>query len=190
MSDGERTSAGPADGGRSTVSAQCSEPIRRVTAWCAVGAWAAFIFFMSAHTGSDLSTGALAAVKQWAEGLLNSVFGYHQDPFSPLCHFAEYLVLGALLANALGVHRSRARAFALALALASVYGATDEIHQLFVPGRMCDPLDWAVDTAGAAAGAAAMVLAACKRVSRHRAASGPGAAHTDGGAPIGQGKNS
>lgn len=190
MSDRERTSAGSADEGGGAAFPQRGEASRRVAALCAVGVWAAFIFFMSAHTGSDLSTGALAAVKQWAEGLLNSVFGYHQDPFSPLCHFAEYLVLGALLANALGAQRSRACAFALALALASVYGATDEIHQLFVPGRMCDPLDWAVDTAGAAAGAAAMVLAACLRASRHHAPSGPGAAHTDGGAPIGQGKNS
>jgi len=32
---------------------------------------------------------------------------------------------------------------------ASFYGAFDEIHQYFVPNRLCDPLDWAADTAGA-----------------------------------------
>jgi VanZ family protein len=38
---------------------------------------------------------------------------------------------------------------------ASVYGATDELHQRFVQGRDCSVGDWAADTAGAAATAAA-----------------------------------
>ncbi len=29
---------------------------------------------------------------------------------------------------------------------------TDELHQLFVAGRHCDPVDWLVDTLGAAVG--------------------------------------
>ena len=41
----------------------------------------------------------------------------------------------------------------LAIVVASAYGVTDEFHQLFVPGRACDPVDWMVDTAGAALGA-------------------------------------
>lgn len=40
-----------------------------------------------------------------------------------------------------------------AVALASLYGVTDELHQLFVPGRMCDPADWLTDTLGATLGA-------------------------------------
>ena len=31
----------------------------------------------------------------------------------------------------------------------SLYAATDELHQLFVPGRNCDVLDWLADSAGA-----------------------------------------
>lgn len=34
----------------------------------------------------------------------------------------------------------------------SVYGALDEVHQLFIAGRDGSPSDWAFDTAGAAAG--------------------------------------
>jgi VanZ family protein len=41
-----------------------------------------------------------------------------------------------------------------------VYGATDEIHQRFVEGRMADAADWAADTAGAALAIAAVRLLA------------------------------
>ena len=42
------------------------------------------------------------------------------------------------------------RGAAWALLAASAYGATDEFHQLFVPGRSCDVFDWLADTTGAA----------------------------------------
>ena len=41
----------------------------------------------------------------------------------------------------------------LAMALASLYGISDEFHQIFVPQRSCDPADWAVDTIAALIGA-------------------------------------
>ena len=37
------------------------------------------------------------------------------------------------------------------------YAVTDEIHQAFVPGRACAPMDVLIDSAGAATGAALMV---------------------------------
>jgi VanZ family protein len=41
---------------------------------------------------------------------------------------------------------------AAAVALAALYGATDEFHQCFVPGRTADVLDWLADFIGAAIG--------------------------------------
>jgi len=38
----------------------------------------------------------------------------------------------------------------LALGISVLYGASDEFHQSFVPGRDASVLDWLVDTAGAA----------------------------------------
>lgn len=126
--------------------------------WLLVVAWAAVIFFMSAHTGQALSSGFFGMVKEWAEGLLNSIFGYHEDPLSPICHFMEYLVLGVLLCNALGCHTRATKAVVLAVICASAYGITDEFHQIFVDGRVCDPLDWATDTAGAVLGSTMWLL--------------------------------
>ncbi len=40
-----------------------------------------------------------------------------------------------------------------AFLVASAYAVTDEWHQSFVEGRTASPIDWAVDTAGAAAAA-------------------------------------
>jgi VanZ family protein len=44
---------------------------------------------------------------------------------------------------------------AAAAGVASAYGATDEWHQSFVPGRSADIHDWFADTAGALIGGAA-----------------------------------
>ena len=37
-------------------------------------------------------------------------------------------------------------------AVGAIYSVTDEIHQMFVPGRACAPLDMLIDSAGVAAG--------------------------------------
>jgi len=97
----------------------------RVIAYLAAVAWMGVIFILSSVPGSQIPG-------RWG----------------PLGHFGEYAILGALLLVALGLPK---HAIAAA-ALASVYGVTDEIHQLFVPGRHADPVDWLVDTLGAIAG--------------------------------------
>ncbi len=72
-----------------------------------------------------------------------------------ILHGIEYASLAALVRVALGATRLGARrAFLAAVVAASLYGASDEFHQWFVPGRSCDVRDWLADTAGALAGAA------------------------------------
>jgi VanZ family protein len=68
-----------------------------------------------------------------------------------IAHGAEFGLLGALTLRWLGNAP-------IALVATSAYAATDEVHQLFVRGRSGSPIDWAIDTAGAAIGVGAYLL--------------------------------
>ena len=70
-----------------------------------------------------------------------------------LVHFAEYALLCFLWWRALKEVTNPRRAALLAFVLASAYAVTDEFHQTFVEGRHGNPLDWLIDSAGAAAAA-------------------------------------
>lgn len=89
-----------------------------------------------------------------------------------IAHFGAYAVLGALIAYALGAGGWRPW---LAALLAALYGATDEWHQSWVPGRAAEVADWVADCAGAITGA--MLHSRFARTPRidpiHRAGDGP-----------------
>jgi VanZ family protein len=101
------------------------------------------IFYMSSKTG----------VTVWS-------------PMTYVAHFAEYLVLGALLCVALRTSTPMrpSTTLAVALVIASLYGVSDEIHQAFVPTRQPDVLDWFIDTLGASAACGLWALVGRKRV--------------------------
>lgn len=63
-------------------------------------------------------------------------------------HAGVYGVLGVLLMFAMRWPTGRRRL--LVIALCTLYGITDELHQVFVPGRSADPLDLLADAVGAA----------------------------------------
>ena len=71
-------------------------------------------------------------------------------------HMAAYAGLGVLTARALGkgLRDISWRAVLGAIVIATLYGMSDEYHQLFVPGRSFDYLDIAADAFGSVAGAA------------------------------------
>ena len=77
-----------------------------------------------------------------------------------LLHLMEYGGLAFLLARALvGDGRSWRAALVGATLLASAYGATDEYHQSFVPGRDSSARDWSADSLGAIVGVSAYAAA-------------------------------
>ncbi len=116
--------------------------MRRLVPWIPAAAYAAVIFWLSSQSRP-------------LPFLPSPIFD-----FDKLLHAVEYAVLGALLFRALRLSGLPPRhALLLAFALASLYGASDEWHQSFVPERSSDPWDWASDSAGGAAGAAAAWVA-------------------------------
>jgi VanZ family protein len=97
---------------------------------------------------------------------LNSGLGTLDLVLRKAAHFAEYALLCALWWRPLRTLMGARRAALLALAFASAYAALDEYHQTFVEGRSGSPVDWLIDTSGAAL--AAYLLAT--RPARRRAA--------------------
>jgi VanZ family protein len=76
--------------------------------------------------------------------------------FDKLQHLIAYLALAAVAAWWFPLKQRREHPLRTLLALvciASVYGAVDEVHQYFVPGRDCNVWDWIADTLGAVLGA-------------------------------------
>jgi VanZ family protein len=69
-------------------------------------------------------------------------------------HLAMYAGLAWLTARALPAGAMPRRALGVAAAV-SAFGAFDEWHQRYIPGRAAGVHDWAADTAGGALGAAA-----------------------------------
>lgn len=68
-------------------------------------------------------------------------------------HFLAYAGLGLLLAALLPLFGARdGRASWGALAIVIVYGAFDELGQVFVPGRTVELADWLANVAGAVTG--------------------------------------
>jgi VanZ family protein len=76
-------------------------------------------------------------------------------------HFAAYAGLGLVTLRATtggAIVGLRAAPAVTAWAIAAFYGATDEYHQSFVPGRTSDLTDLAADALGAAVAVAAAWL--------------------------------
>ena len=75
-------------------------------------------------------------------------------------HFTIYFVLGLTFVRALAGGRWSGvtlRVAMLSLVLVSLYGASDEFHQSFVPGRDSSVYDWTADTIGGFTAAAGLL---------------------------------
>jgi VanZ family protein len=76
-----------------------------------------------------------------------------------ILHAGAYAVMSALVTWAMARGRLReatGRALLAGVLVAVAYGATDEWHQAFVPGRHADVFDLIADAAGALAAAGAI----------------------------------
>jgi VanZ family protein len=119
-------------------------PLRRLDLWLPPVLLMGLIFFFSAQPSLDSGLGWVDTVGR------------------KLVHFGEYALLCFLWWRPLRTGMPARRAAVLALVLSGLYAATDELHQSLVEGRHGTPVDWAIDTAGAAV--AAYALGARRRV--------------------------
>ncbi len=63
------------------------------------------------------------------------------SPYSSTFHFFLYFFYGISILLAIGKFR-------YSYTFGVVYALSDELHQYFVPGRTCDPMDFLVDSVG------------------------------------------
>lgn len=112
---------------------------------------------------------------KWTQERQQEFAGQIDHPVRKAAHAGEYAVLGFLTAGvcARGKGESSlkgksggrrkaadfARTLLLPWAIASAYAATDEFHQLFVPGRSGQVSDVLLDSAGVLAGVLVFIVA-------------------------------
>lgn len=80
---------------------------------------------------------------------LNSTFGEFTEFFvRKSAHISEYFILCLLIYRALKIDFQEKKLYLLSLLGTFCYALTDEIHQLFVPGRSGQIKDVFIDTSG------------------------------------------
>ena len=134
--------------------------ICRVLAVC----WMVVIFAFSARnadlsTQDSMSIGILfgrLVVPSFAEmdaQMQVSFADLVDHPIRKLAHATEYAVLGFLLTGSYA-DRSKKRLLqaGVPIILGALYAVSDELHQLFVPGRSCELTDMLIDSSGVVAG--------------------------------------
>lgn len=140
---------------------QFKEGLRTCLPWVPALAWMGVIFSLSAQPAPEsasLSTGLsdvlLDAVRNISPGLKTDPEAFN-EALRTAAHFGIYHILGALLLPAVWLRwRKDAKWTILAsLAIGAIYAVSDELHQLFVPGRGAQLTDVLVDASGALTGA-------------------------------------
>ena len=102
------------------------------------------IFILSAQNGAESSSTSGFFTK-----FIEALFGQpaNEAIIRTLAHFCEFAGLGFLMCNLLFALKDKLKPFSSGF-LSLGYAVTDEIHQIFVPGRACQFTDWLVDFGG------------------------------------------
>ena len=126
--------------------------------------------YCDSHANSR--SGTLASTKKAVKMVAAAIFiesSISQVPAFPTGftdkdgHVLLYAGLAVLILRALSGarwHGVSVSAGMAAVALSALYGASDEFHQWFVPGRTADVYDWLADCSGAAVGVAVVLVVA------------------------------
>ncbi|QFT90723.1 VanZ like family protein [Bacillus sp. THAF10] len=127
--------------------------------WASVLVWMGTIFFLSAQHGdqsADLSGGITEAINEILQNVApDASLNIESISFfvRKNAHFLAYLVLGLLTFFAFrksGVGHKKGAILAFIVSI--LYAVSDEVHQLFVPGRSGQVSDVVLDSVGALTG--------------------------------------
>jgi VanZ family protein len=136
---------------------------KKIFWWITIGLWCGGIFYQSSKPAPASDQESLWIVAVMNAGL-QSLFGANHFEVTngmvrKTAHLTEYLILGLLLFNGFFLSKKIRLAFYGALTTGILYAVSDEVHQLFVPGRTCRLTDVMIDTAGISLGILIVMLA-------------------------------
>ncbi|MDV2684352.1 VanZ family protein [Alkalihalophilus lindianensis] len=147
--------------------------VKHTWSWVCVLLWMALIFYLShqpATESAELSSGIMERIVAVVEIVVPTIH-QHLDTVHLIirkgAHFFAYFILGILVIHALrGGRLTGYRRVLLALSICVLYAISDEVHQLFIPGRSGEVTDVLIDSAGASGGIGLYLLA--KTIKRKR----------------------
>ncbi len=123
-------------------------------------AWALVIFYLSSE-GSDASSGRSDVIVQTVQSWGVSTAGTDFTTFlvRKSAHIIAYFIFGGLAYNVIRHYKLPVRrALVTSGAIVLVYAASDEFHQLFVPGRSGEVRDVLIDTTAGVLGTISVYL--------------------------------
>lgn len=119
---------------------------------------------MSHSVGKEIGKIFVPGFESWSEDKQEQFAEKIDFPVRKCAHASEYAVLGVLtLGTAYSFLEDRGkRRILISWGIVTLYAATDEFHQLFVPGRSCQLRDVCIDSTGALVGILLFSLIKCK----------------------------
>lgn len=151
---------------------------RKILAWALLIAWMAIIFIFSHQPAIESNELSTAITTKVVDAVIRLIPKANINPaklnhfIRKGAHFSVYLVLGSLTVNALTSidkfkpDSRRVQVFLIALGICLVYAISDEIHQVFIPGRSGEIRDVLLDSMGALAGIVIMTIIRVKCMGR------------------------
>lgn len=111
--------------------------------------WMIFIFVMSSFDATSSSNQSNFIVDIITSIINIKDIGLLSLIIRKLAHFIEYFILGVLVINFITRYDKK---IIIAILLCIIYATSDEIHQIFVPGRSCQIIDIMIDSLGSIMG--------------------------------------
>ena len=111
--------------------------------------WMIFIFVMSSFDATSSSNQSNFIVDITTSIINIKDIGLLSLIIRKLAHFIEYFILGVLVINFITRYDKK---IIIAILLCIIYATSDEIHQIFVPGRSCQIIDIMIDSVGSIMG--------------------------------------